>query len=73
MSVISVSLLLFRYLWVLVTALQDHSCFVLLSDKAISSRRWEIVFFSVRALGNGCCRSVRAAETFSHQSSHTAR
>lgn len=73
-SVISVSLLLFRYLWVLLTALQDHSCFVLLSDKAIVSRRWETAFFSIRASGNGCCGSVRAAETFSHQpSSQTAR
>lgn len=73
-SVISVSLLLFRYLWVLLTALQDHSCFMLLSDKAIVSRRWETAFFSIRASGNGCCGSVTAAETFSHQpSSQTAR
>lgn len=43
-STISASLL-FRYLWVLVTALQDHSCFLLLSDKAIISRRWETAFF----------------------------
>lgn len=40
----------FRYLWVLVTASQDEFFFLLLSDKAIISRRWETAFCSCNGL-----------------------